>query len=330
MREGIGMIPFWIIDNTKDGYDMDLIELITAENSAGERADKYISDSVHDISRSFAAKLCDDGNVTVAGKNICKKYKLKAGDKIEINVPDAVMTEPEAEDIELDIVYEDEDLIVVNKPQGMVVHPAAGNYSGTLVNALLAHCGDSLSAINGVIRPGIVHRIDKDTSGLIVAAKNNDAHAGLSQQLKEHKALRKYEALVNGNIKEDEGTVNKPLARSSADRKKIAVVSGGREAITHYRVLERFGNYTYVECTLETGRTHQIRVHMASIGHSIVGDKTYGIKKEKFNLNGQLLHAKTLVFDHPRTGETMSFTSEIPDYFAAVLEHLRNLNKNRL
>ena len=206
----------------------------------------------------------------------------------------------------------------------MVVHPAPGNPSGTLVNALMYHCGDSLSAINGVVRPGIVHRIDKDTSGLLAAAKNNDAHLKLAEQLKERKALRKYWAIVNGNIKEDELTVDKPIARHPKDRKRMAVVHGGREAITHIRVLERFGQYTLVECQLETGRTHQIRVHTASIGHSIVGDKVYGIAKEKFNLSGQLLHAKTIGFVHPTTGEMMEFTSDLPEDFQSVLEKLKN------
>ncbi len=296
---------------------------LTAEPcDEGERLDKFISDN-SDISRSFAAKLCEDGSVSVSGKAIRKNYKLKGNEEIEILVPEAAEPTAEAEDIPLDIVYEDSDVIVVNKPQGMVVHPAAGNYSGTLVNALMFHCGGELSAINGVIRPGIVHRIDKDTSGLLVAAKNNEAHLKLSAQLKERKALRKYAALVNGNIKEDEGTINKPLGRSSSDRKKMAIKADGREAITHFKVMERFGAYTLLECVLETGRTHQIRVHLASLGHSIVGDKTYGIKKEKFNLSGQLLHAKTIGFTHPKTGELMRFDSALPDYFQGVLENLR-------
>lgn len=222
----------------------------------------------------------------------------------------------------MNIVYEDEDLLVVNKPQGMVVHPAAGNYTGTLVNALLYHCGDSLSAINGVVRPGIVHRIDKDTSGLLVVAKNNEAHLKLSEQIKARKAVRRYYALLNGLLKVD-GTVNKPIGRHPAMRKKMAVVQGGREAVTHYRILEQFTGYTLVECILETGRTHQIRVHMASIGHSVAGDPVYGLKKEKFNLQGQLLHAKTIWLVHPRTGEYMEFSSELPAYFTAVLNKLR-------
>ena len=299
------------------------MKVILKAGEGGERIDKFIADNSEGISRSYAAKLCAERRVLVEGKNADKKYKLKGGEMIEIDVPEPETVEVLPENIPLDIVYEDDDLIVVNKPQGMVVHPAAGNESGTLVNALMYHCGGSLSAINGVIRPGIVHRIDKDTSGLLVAAKNNEAHLFLSAQLKERKAVRKYIALVNGNIKEDRGTINKPIARHPNDRKKMAVVSGGREAVTHYNVLERYGGYTLVECILETGRTHQIRVHMASIGHSIVGDPVYGIKKEKYKLNGQLLHAKTIGFVHPSTGEMMEFTSELPDYFKEVIEKER-------
>ena len=301
---------------------MQKITLKPSEESLGERIDKFISDN-SDISRSYASKLCALGLVTRAGKSVSKSCRIDGAEEIEIVLPDEKELSAEPEDIPLDIVYEDSDVIVVNKPQGMCVHPAPGNESGTLVNALMYRCKGGLSAINGVVRPGIVHRIDKDTSGLIVAAKNNDAHLALSAQLKERKAMRKYVALVNGNIKEDEGTINKPIARCPSDRKKMAVVQGGREAVTHFKVLERFGAYTLVECTLETGRTHQIRVHMASIGHSIVGDSVYGIKKEKFNLNGQLLHAKTIGFTHPTTGDIMEFTSEIPEYFENILKKLR-------
>lgn len=301
---------------------MQKIIINAAAESAGERLDKFIADN-SDISRSYAAKLCEDGMVKLDGKPLTKKYKISGGEEITIDMPEPLTLSAQPENIPLDIVYEDSDVIVVNKPQGMCVHPAPGNEMGTLVNALAYHCGEELSAINGVIRPGIVHRIDKDTSGLIVVAKNDKAHVKLAEQLKERKALRKYIALVNGNIKEEGGTVNKPLARNPEDRKKIAVVRGGREAVTHFRVLERFGQYTLTECVLETGRTHQIRVHMASIGHSIVGDPVYGIKKEKFNLNGQLLHAKTIGFVHPSTGELMEFTAEIPEYFEKVLDVLR-------
>lgn len=303
---------------------MQTIKINASAENAGDRLDKFIAD-MSDISRSYAAKLCEEGLVISDGKKLNKKYKLSGEEEITIELPEAKEISVESEDIPLDIVYEDKDVIVVNKPQGLCVHPAPGNESGTLVNGLIYHCGSELSAINGIIRPGIVHRIDKDTSGLLVAAKNNEAHLHLSDQLKERKAMRKYVALVNGNIKEDSGTINKPIARSSADRKKMAVVYGGREAITHFNVLERFGQYTLIECILETGRTHQIRVHMASLGHSIVGDKVYGIKKERFNLVGQLLHAKTIGFVHPVTGEMMEFTSEIPEYFQNVLDKLRKI-----
>ena len=301
---------------------MQTLKINAAEENKGERLDKFIADN-SDISRSYAAKLCEDGLVLCGEKQLLKKYKILGTEEITINVPEPEELSIEPENIPLNILYEDSDVIVVNKPQGLCVHPAPGNERGTLVNGLVYHCGDELSAINGVIRPGIVHRIDKDTSGLLIVAKNNEAHLKLSEQLKERKAMRKYVALVNGNIKEDSGTINKPIGRNPSDRKKMAVVFGGREAVTHFNVLERFGQYTLVECILETGRTHQIRVHMASIGHSIVGDPLYGIKKEKFNLNGQLLHAKTIGFVHPRTGEMMEFTSDIPEYFENVLEKLR-------
>lgn len=301
---------------------MQTLKINAAEKNKGERLDKFIADN-SDISRSYAAKLCEDGFVLCGEKQLLKKYKILGTEEITINVPEPEELSIEPENIPLNIVYEDSDVIVVNKPQGLCVQPAPGNESGTLVNGLVYHCGDELSAINGVIRPGIVHRIDKDTSGLLIVAKNNEAHLKLSEQLKERKAMRKYVALVNGNIKEDSGTINKPIGRNPSDRKKMAVVFDGREAVTHFNVLERFGQYTLVECILETGRTHQIRVHMASIGHSIVGDPLYGIKKEKFNLNGQLLHAKTIGFVHPRTGEMMEFTSDIPEYFENVLEKLR-------
>ncbi len=301
---------------------MENIILTVGENGNGERLDKYIGEEVEDISRSFAANLIKDGKIIVNIHVVDKKSKLNTGDIIEIELPEPEELDVVPENIPLDIVYEDDDLLVVNKPQGMVVHPAPGNYTGTLVNALLYHCGSSLSAINGVVRPGIVHRIDKDTSGLLVVAKNNNAHIKLSEQIKDKKALRKYWALVNGKVKEN-GTVNAPIARSPKDRKKMAISPGGREAITHYNVLDVFDGYTLCECILETGRTHQIRVHMASIGHSVVGDKTYGIKKEKFNLNGQLLHAKTLGFVHPVTGKQMLFECDIPEYFKEVLNILK-------
>ena len=290
------------------------------------RADKYISEKVPEISRSFAAKLLEEGRVLANGEKIGKNYKVKEGDILNIDMPEPEVADVLPENIPLDIVYEDDDLLVVNKPQGMVVHPAPGNYSGTLVNALMYHCKDNLSAINGTIRPGIVHRIDKDTSGLLVVAKNNDAHISLTAQLKEKKAVRKYYALVNGNVKEN-GTVNKPIGRNPSDRKKMAVVAGGREAVTHFNVLRNYDRYTLLECILETGRTHQIRVHMASVGHSIVGDKTYGKTKEEFKLNGQLLHAKTIGFNHPSKGIYMEFSSELPEYFSDILNKLDKRQK---
>lgn len=301
---------------------MENIVLTPGTDDIGERLDKYISENTEDISRSYAATLAKNGAITFSGKQLDKNYKIKGEEVIEIELPKPQMQEVEPEDIPLDIVYEDDNLLVINKPQGMVVHPAPGNYTGTLVNALLYHCKDSLSAINGVVRPGIVHRIDKETSGLLVVAKDNQSHIELSEQIKSKKALRSYWALVNGKVKEN-GTVNAPIARHPKDRKKMAVIQGGRDAVTHYNVIEEFDSYTLLECILETGRTHQIRVHMAHIGHSIVGDKTYGQKKEKFNLEGQLLHAKTLGFDHPITGKEMKFTSDIPQYFENVLAVLR-------
>lgn len=301
---------------------MENIILTPETDDIGERLDKYISENTADISRSYAQTLSKNGLVSADGKKLDKNYRIKGNETIEIELPEPQVQEVAAENIPLDIVYEDDSLLVVNKPQGMVVHPAPGNYSGTLVNALLYHCHDSLSAINGVIRPGIVHRIDKETSGLLVVAKDNKTHTALAEQIKSKKALRSYFALVNGKVKED-GTVNAPIARHPKDRKRMAVVNGGREAVTHYKVVEELGEYTLLECILETGRTHQIRVHMAHIGHSVVGDKTYGIKKERFKLEGQLLHARTLGFNHPVTGEEMKFTSNIPDYFENVLDILR-------
>lgn len=303
---------------------MEKITLLVS-NPDNVRIDKYIAENADDISRSYAATLCEEKKVTVCGKAVDKKYQPKDGEVIEIDMPMPQGLELTPEDIPLDIIYEDGDVIVVNKPQGMVVHPANGNESGTLVNALLFHAGDNLSAINGVIRPGIVHRIDKDTAGLLVVAKNNDAHNALAEQLKERKASRRYYALVNGNVKED-GTVDKPIGRHPKDRKKMAIVQGGREAVTHYRVLENFSGYTLLECILETGRTHQIRVHMASLGHSLVGDRTYGIAKEKIKTEGQLLFAKTIGFKHPKTGEYMEFTADLPSYFEEILEKLRRSN----
>ena len=260
----------------------------------------------------------------VDGRPVRGKEKAVPGTVIELDVPEAVEPRIEPEDLPLKILYEDKDVILVNKPKGMVVHPAAGHTSGTLVNALLFHCKGELSGINGVLRPGIVHRIDRDTTGVLIACKNDRAHNCLAEQLKEHTVTRRYRALVCGNIKEDEGTVDAPIGRHPTDRKKMAVVrSGGREAVTHYRVLERFGNYTYIECRLETGRTHQIRVHMAGMGHPLLGDQVYGRVKAPFRLEGQTLHAMILGFMHPSSGEYMEFEAPLPEYFAALLETLQ-------
>lgn len=286
------------------------------------RIDTYISGEIDDVSRSYAAALADSGHVFSGGKAVKKNYKTRLDEEVVVEIPEPESLDVEAEDIPLDIVYEDKDLIVVNKPQGMVVHPAAGNYHGTLVNALLWHCKNELSGINGVLRPGIVHRIDKDTSGLLVVAKNNEAHLELAKQLKEKKANRCYIALVCGRVT-GEGVVNKPIGRSPNDRKKMAIVQGGREAVTHYRPIEEFLGYTLIECVLETGRTHQIRVHMQSIGHPIAGDKVYGAKNDRIKTDGQLLFAKTLGFVHPASGEYMEFSAPLPGYFEEVLNKLR-------
>lgn len=301
---------------------MDKLVIEVPGEFAGVRLDSVIAQN-SELTRSFAAKLCDDGFVKSEGSVLNKKYKPKSGDIIEITLPEPDPIEAVPENIELDIVYEDSDLIVVNKPQGMVVHPAAGNERGTLVNGILWHCGD-LSGINGAIRPGIVHRIDKDTSGLLVVAKTNEAHLSLTEQWQNTKPHRRYITLVHENIKEDEFTINLPVGRSKSDRKKMAVVSDGRPAVTHVRVLERFGKYTLVECILDTGRTHQIRVHMSHCHHPVAGDPVYCSRKEEFSLNGQLLHAQTLGFVHPKTGEKLEFTSELPRYFQRVLDILRN------
>lgn len=294
-------------------------------NSAGERLDKYLSSQMTDFTRNAVAKLIADGNVAVNGSIVNKNYKCRENDEISVTVPDAVPLEAEAEDIPLDIVYEDKDLLVVNKQKGMVVHPAAGNYTGTLVNALLYHCKDSLSGINGVIRPGIVHRIDKDTSGLLIVAKNDTAHIHLAQQIKEHSFSRAYQAVVYGNIKEDEGTVNLPIGRSPKDRKKMAVTDkNSKNAVTHFQVIKRYGDFTHIRCVLETGRTHQIRVHMAYLGHPLAGDGVYGPKKVIKSLNGQCLHAGEIGFVHPTSGEYMEFKADLPDYFTDFLNKLEN------
>ena len=297
---------------------------VTTE-SVGERLDKLLTAFLDGMTRSAVQKIIDEGGVSCNGKVLSKNYKCRAGDRLDVVIPDARPLDVTAEDIPLDIVYEDSDLLVVNKPKGMVVHPANGNYEGTLVNALLHHCGDSLSGINGVIRPGIVHRIDKNTSGLLIVAKNDLAHVGLASQIKDHSFTRAYEAVVYGNIKEDSGTVSQPIGRNPNDRKKMAVTfKNAKEAATHYEVLARYGDFTHIRCTLETGRTHQIRVHMAYIGHPVAGDDVYGPKKVIRSLNGQCLHARQIGFVHPRTGKYLSFDSELPAYFTDFLRRISN------
>lgn len=294
-------------------------------DSAGERIDKFICEKLEYLTRSAVQKLIEDKNVFVNSAEVSKNYKCKNGDEIEISIPDARPLDVEAQNIPLEIVYEDSDLLVVNKAKGMVVHPANGNHSGTLVNALLYHCSSGLSGINGVIRPGIVHRIDKDTSGLLIVAKNDAAHLSLAEQIKQHSFTRAYEAVLYGNIKEDEITVNQPIGRNPKDRKKMAVtLKNSKPAVTHIKVIKRYGEFTHVRCILETGRTHQIRVHCAYIGHPVAGDGVYGPKKVITELNGQCLHAKQIGFIHPKTGEYMEFESPLPEYFEKFLEKLEN------
>ena len=297
--------------------------LLTADRS-GERADAALARLAPDLTRSAAQRLLDEGRVLREGRPLRKNDKLQAGDVLALDLPEPQPVALEPEDIPLDIVYEDKDLLVINKPKGLVVHPAAGHWSGTLVNALLYHCRDSLSGINGELRPGIVHRIDKDTSGLLIVAKNDFAHQALAAQLQDHTLARTYVCLVVGGVREDSGTVDAPIGRHPADRKKMAVVAGGRPAVTHWTVLERFPGFTYAECRLETGRTHQIRVHMAYLGHPILGDTVYGAKKPVPGLQGQCLHAAGLRFLHPRTGELVELWRDPPEEFQAQLRKLRS------
>ena len=300
------------------------IDLIVENDFSGVRIDKFLAENIDFLTRSMIAGLIDDGNVSVFGKKAQKSYKCKVNDEITVIIPAPKALETKAENIPLDIVYEDDDLLVVNKPKGMVVHPAPGNYEGTLVNALLYHCGSSLSGINGVIRPGIVHRIDKDTTGALLVCKTDLAHRDLAQQLKEHSITRRYRAIVHGNLKEEEGTIEGAIGRHPTERKKMAInLKNGKPAVTHYKVLEHYKNYSYIECRLETGRTHQIRVHMSSIGHPLVGDFVYGPKKCPFpNLEGQTLHAMVLGFVHPVTKEYLEFTAPLPQYFEKLQKKL--------
>ena len=303
---------------------MELNEFTVAESDEGKRIDSFLTSNCPEMTRSMIQKLIENGNVTVNEKVIAKNYKLKNKDSIALFIPDPEIMEAKPENIPLDIVYEDDDLLVVNKPKNMVVHPAPGNHDGTLVNALLYHCGNSLSGINGVMRPGIVHRIDKDTSGLLIVAKNDFSHRLLAEQIKVHSFERKYMAVVYGNLKDDEGTIDAPIGRHPTDRKKMTVIQkNSKQAVTHYKVIERFEGFTFVELTLETGRTHQIRVHMASIGHPVAGDPVYGPKKIITSLGGQCLHAYYISFVHPRTGKTLTLSSDLPDYFTDFLTKLK-------
>lgn len=293
------------------------------ENQADQRIDRHLADT-QKLSRSFLQKILKDGEVAVNGKSVKANYKLREGDRIEFEIPEAVEPDIVAEDIPLSILYEDADVLVVDKPKGMVVHPAAGHYSQTLVNAVMYHCKGELSGINGVLRPGIVHRIDRDTTGSIIICKNDMAHNEIARQLKEHSINRRYRAIVTGVLKDDEGTIEGAIGRDKKDRKKMAITADGKPAVTHYRVLQRFKHYTYVECVLETGRTHQIRVHMASIGHPLLGDEVYGRKSDKYKCEGQCLHAMTLGFHHPRTGEYIEVNAPLPHYFEHLLAVLES------
>ena len=295
--------------------------------TAGERIDKLICASIPDLTRSAIQKIMEEGGVSIDDKPVSKNYKPREGDRIAVVIPEAKELEVEAQDIPLDIRYEDDDLLVVNKPKGMVVHPAAGNYDGTLVNALLFHCKGSLSGINGVIRPGIVHRIDKDTSGLLIVAKNDFSHLSLAEQIKAHSFRREYQTVVYGGFQVEQGTIDAPIGRSTADRKKMAVTqNNSKRAVTHYFVEERFDGFTHLRVQLETGRTHQIRVHMAYIGHPVAGDPVYGPKKVIERLNGQCLHAGLIGFKHPRTRQYLEITSELPTYFTSFLRSLSHGN----
>ena len=302
---------------------MEPIRLRASEESKNQRLDAFLASSLDGLTRSQATRLIESDEVAVNGRAVGKSYKLAGGEDIAVTLPEPEPVEAVPQDIPLDVVYEDADVIVVNKPSGMVVHPAPGHPDGTLVNALLYHCAGTLSGIGGALRPGIVHRIDRDTSGLIIAAKNDAAHQYLSAQLADHTLARTYECIVVGALREDRGTVDAPIARHPTDRKRMAVVAGGREAVTHWEVIARYPGYTHVRCRLETGRTHQIRVHMAYIGHPILGDTVYGAKKEVPGLTGQCLHAVGLRFLHPRTHEVVELSCPLPDEFTRMLQKIR-------
>lgn len=295
-----------------------------AKDEVNIRIDRWISEKISSLTRSAVQKLISEGAVTVNGLTVSKNYKISSGDIISVEIPEPELLSAEPENIPVDIVYEDNDLLVVNKPKGMVVHPAAGNYNGTLVNALMYHCSGRLSSINGVIRPGIVHRIDKNTSGLLIVAKNDVAHTGLADQIKVHSFTREYEAIVCGRLKETEGTINAPIGRHKTDRKKMCVTQlNSKEAITHYKVIEQYDKYAHIRLKLETGRTHQIRVHMKHIGHPVLGDDVYGIEFK--GIDGQCLHAKKIGFIHPITNEYLEFDSVLPDYFLNILNKIKNI-----
>ena len=301
---------------------MDEFRFQITEEMEEERIDKCMSMLIDSLSRSYIQKLIKEEAVFVNGRPVKGSYRVKSDDEVFFCLPEAVEPDIEPENIPLDILYEDNDVLVVNKPKGMVVHPAAGHYSGTLVNALMYHCGSSLSGINGCMRPGIVHRIDRDTTGSLIVCKNDKAHNCIAGQLKEHSINRHYLAICHGVLKEEEGTIDKPIGRHPTDRKKMAINDRGKRAVTHYKVLKRFERFTLIECVLETGRTHQIRVHMASIGHPLLGDEVYSSQKTPYKLQGQTLHAKTLGFIHPSTGEYMEIDAPLPDYFTHLLEIL--------
>ena len=300
-------------------------KFLVGHDDEGERIDKYLALHNDEMSRSRIRKLLDDGKITVNGKVRKPNYKIVTGDYVKLDIPDPVTVDIWPQDIPLDIVYEDEDIIVINKQKGLVVHPAPGHYNDTLVNALMFHCKDNLSGINGELRPGIVHRIDMNTTGLLVCCKNDYAHNFIAEQFKKHSGTRRYQAIVYNCFKNDEGTIDAPIGRDVRDRKHMAInYTNGKDAVTHYKVLERFNNFTHIECRLETGRTHQIRVHMASINHPLLGDNVYGPAKCPFTLQGQTLHAGVLGFVHPRTKEYMEFERPVPEYFQNLLEILRN------